>query len=70
MIEEAKGAMVVKSEVGHTAALDPALDDELREEGLARELVNRIQRLTAWTKICRIFATKYVILNVLEQENP
>ena len=26
-------------------ALDPELDDELRSEGLARELVNRIQRL-------------------------
>jgi isoleucyl-tRNA synthetase len=26
-------------------ALDPALDDQLRSEGLARELVNRIQRL-------------------------
>jgi isoleucyl-tRNA synthetase len=45
VVEEALGALVVKSESGHTAALDPALDDELREEGLARELVNRIQRL-------------------------
>jgi len=27
------------------AALDPNLTDELRREGLARELVNRIQRL-------------------------
>jgi isoleucyl-tRNA synthetase len=45
VVEEARGALVVKSEAGHTAALDPTLDDELREEGLARELVNRIQRL-------------------------
>jgi isoleucyl-tRNA synthetase len=36
---------VVKSEDGHTAALDPALDEDLRREGMARELVNRIQRL-------------------------
>jgi isoleucyl-tRNA synthetase len=45
VVEEALGDLVVKSEAGHTAALDPSLDDELKEEGLARELVNRIQRL-------------------------
>ncbi len=45
VVEEARGDLVVKSEGGHTVALDPALDDELRREGLARELVNRIQRL-------------------------
>jgi isoleucyl-tRNA synthetase len=36
---------VVKAEGRITVALDPALDDELRAEGIARELVNRIQRL-------------------------
>ena len=45
IVEEAAGEDIVKSEGGHTVALDPVLDDELREEGLARELVNRIQRL-------------------------
>jgi isoleucyl-tRNA synthetase len=45
VVEEAAGDLVVRSEQGHTAALEPALDDELRAEGLARELVNRIQRL-------------------------
>ncbi|GMV05359.1 MAG: isoleucine--tRNA ligase [Gemmatimonadota bacterium] len=43
--QEAAGDLVVKSEGRTTVALDPALDDELRAEGLARELVNRIQRL-------------------------
>ncbi|HEX9885094.1 MAG TPA: isoleucine--tRNA ligase [Longimicrobiales bacterium] len=43
--QEALGELVVKSEGRHTVALDPTLDDELRREGLARELVNRIQRL-------------------------
>jgi isoleucyl-tRNA synthetase len=43
--QEASGDLVVKSEGRITVALDPALDDELRAEGLARELVNRIQRL-------------------------
>ena len=43
--EESKGGLVVRSEGGYTAALDPVLDDDLRAEGRARELVNRIQRL-------------------------
>lgn len=45
VVEEARGDFVVRSEGGYTAALDPTLDDELRAEGVARELVNRIQRL-------------------------
>ncbi len=43
--EESKGELVVRSEGGYTAALDPTLDEELKAEGSARELVNRIQRL-------------------------
>ena len=45
VVEESKGALVVRSEGGYTAGLDPVLDDDLRAEGRARELVNRIQRL-------------------------
>jgi isoleucyl-tRNA synthetase len=43
--EEAAGDLVMKSEDDLTVALDPTLDEELRAEGMARELVNRIQRL-------------------------
>jgi isoleucyl-tRNA synthetase len=43
--EHARGELVVESDAGYTVALDPAIDEELRLEGLARELVNRIQRL-------------------------
>jgi isoleucyl-tRNA synthetase len=43
--QEASAGLLVKAEAGYTVALDPALDDELLAEGLARELVNRIQRL-------------------------
>jgi isoleucyl-tRNA synthetase len=43
--QEASAGMVVKAEGGYTVALDPTLDDELLAEGVARELVNRIQRL-------------------------
>jgi isoleucyl-tRNA synthetase len=41
----ARGDLVVESGDGFTVALDPAIDDDLRLEGIARELVNRIQRL-------------------------
>jgi isoleucyl-tRNA synthetase len=43
--QEAAGELVVRSEGGYTVALDPSLDAELKAEGMARELVNRIQRL-------------------------
>ena len=43
--EVARGDLVLRAASGFTAAIDPALDDELRAEGLARELVNRVQRL-------------------------
>jgi isoleucyl-tRNA synthetase len=43
--QEASSGLVVKSEGAYTVALDPQLDAELVAEGVARELVNRIQRL-------------------------
>jgi isoleucyl-tRNA synthetase len=45
VLQEATGDLVVRGEGAYTVALDPELDDALRAEGLARELVNRIQRL-------------------------
>ncbi len=45
VLEEARGGWIVRSEGRYTVALDPVLTDELRREGLARELVNRVQRL-------------------------
>ncbi len=45
VVEEAQGDWVVRNEGRCTVGLDPAVSDELRMEGLARELVSRIQRL-------------------------
>jgi isoleucyl-tRNA synthetase len=45
VIEEAAGDLVVETDEGCTIALDPTVDEPLRLEGLARELVNRIQRV-------------------------
>jgi isoleucyl-tRNA synthetase len=41
----ARGDVVVESDGEVVAALDPALTDELRQEGLAREVVSRVQRM-------------------------
>ncbi len=45
ILEEARGDLAVDGRGGYLAALDPSLDEDLRREGLARELVNRVQRL-------------------------
>jgi isoleucyl-tRNA synthetase len=45
ILEEASGELLVESEAGFTVALDTTIDEELRVEGIARELVNRVQRL-------------------------
>ncbi|HEU4747787.1 MAG TPA: DUF5915 domain-containing protein, partial [Gemmatimonadaceae bacterium] len=44
VVRRASGDLVVKEEAGYFAALDPGVSRELRLEGLARELVSRIQR--------------------------
>jgi isoleucyl-tRNA synthetase len=45
VVRRASGEMVVKEEGGYFAALDPVVTRELRLEGLAREVVSRIQKL-------------------------
>ncbi len=45
IVQEASTGLLVKAEGSHAIALDPELDEELLAEGVARELVNRIQRL-------------------------
>jgi isoleucyl-tRNA synthetase len=45
LVEEAREGLVVQSEGGVVLALDTVLDDRLLAEGMARELVNRVQRL-------------------------
>ena len=45
IVRRAAGAAVVQEDAGHGVALDPVITPELRAEGLARELVSRVQRL-------------------------
>ena len=45
MAQEASSGMLVKGDGAYAVALDPTVDEELLAEGIARELVNRIQRL-------------------------
>ncbi|NIR46099.1 MAG: isoleucine--tRNA ligase [Gemmatimonadetes bacterium] len=45
LVEEPREGLAIGSEAGVVVGLDTRLDDELRREGTARELINRIQRL-------------------------
>src|SRR5690606_8083219 len=45
LVQESKGELVVEASGGYTVALDPEITPDLRAEGLAREVVNRVQRL-------------------------
>ena len=45
IVRRASGDMVVRYGDGYVAAIDPVITTELRLEGIARELVNRVQRL-------------------------
>src|SRR5690348_5027863 len=45
IVRRASGALVVEEAAGFFAAIDPTVTPELRLEGLARELVSRVQRM-------------------------
>jgi isoleucyl-tRNA synthetase len=45
IVRRASGDLLVKEGAGYFAALDPTVTPELRREGLARELVSRVQKL-------------------------
>jgi isoleucyl-tRNA synthetase len=45
IVRRATGDLVVKYADGYVAAIDPTVTPELRSEGIAREVVNRVQRL-------------------------
>jgi isoleucyl-tRNA synthetase len=45
IVRRASGALVVQEEHGYFAAIDPAMTSELRQEGMARELISRVQRM-------------------------
>ena len=44
IVQTARGNLATESDGTFTVALDPTITPELRSEGLARELVNRVQR--------------------------
>jgi isoleucyl-tRNA synthetase len=45
IVRKSSGNLVVQEDKGHFAAIDPAITPELRREGLARELISRVQRM-------------------------
>jgi isoleucyl-tRNA synthetase len=45
IVRRATGALVVEEEHGSFAAIDPTVTPELKREGMARELISRVQRM-------------------------
>jgi isoleucyl-tRNA synthetase len=45
IVRRASGALVVQEEHGFFAAIDPEVTPALRREGMARELISRVQRM-------------------------
>jgi isoleucyl-tRNA synthetase len=45
IVRRASGALVVEEDGGFFAAIDPTVTLELKREGLARELISRVQRM-------------------------
>ena len=45
ILRRSSGALVVQDDGGYFAAIDPEITPELRREGLARELISRVQRM-------------------------
>ncbi|MBA3646116.1 MAG: isoleucine--tRNA ligase [Gemmatimonadaceae bacterium] len=45
LVRKASGDFVVQEGAGYFAAIDPALTEELKCEGLAREMVSRVQKM-------------------------
>jgi isoleucyl-tRNA synthetase len=45
IIRRASGALVIAEDGGFFAAIDPTVTLELRREGVARELISRVQRM-------------------------
>ena len=45
IIRRASGAAIIQEDAGYGVALDPTVTPELRAEGLAREIISRVQRL-------------------------
>ena len=65
IIRRASGAAVVQEDAGYGVALDPTVTPELRAEGLAREMISRVQRLR---KEARLDVSDRIVLAVAGDE--
>jgi isoleucyl-tRNA synthetase len=76
IVRRASGNFVVQEEMGFFAGVDPTLTGELKTEGLARELVSRVQRmrkeagLAVSDRIVLTIAGGHEMHDVLEQHGP
>jgi isoleucyl-tRNA synthetase len=65
IIRRASGAAIVQEDGGYGVALDPTVTPELRAEGLAREIISRVQRLR---KEARLEVSDRIVLAVAGDE--
>ena len=65
IIRRASGAAVVQEDAGYGVALDPTVTPELHAEGLAREIISRVQRLR---KDARLDVSDRIVLAVVGEE--
>lgn len=65
IIRRASGAAVVQEDGGYGVALDPTVTPALRAEGLAREIISRVQRLR---KEARLDVSDRIVLAVAGDE--
>jgi isoleucyl-tRNA synthetase len=65
IIRRASGALVVEEDGGFFAAIDPTVTLELKREGLARELISRVQRMR---KEATLAVSDRILLTVLGSE--
>jgi len=61
IIRRASGAAIVQEDAGYGVALDATVTPELRAEGLAREVISRVQRLR---KEARLDVSDRIVLAV------
>jgi isoleucyl-tRNA synthetase len=66
VIRRASGALVVEEDGGFFAAIDPTVTLELKREGLARELISRVQRMR---KEAALAVSDRLVLTVLGGED-
>jgi isoleucyl-tRNA synthetase len=75
IVHRASGSLVVEEQGGFFAAIDPTITPELKREGMARELISRVQRmrkeagLAVSDRIRLVISTKHSFLDAVREHH-